>query len=87
VVGVCFAWEKDKAAVIEELEEHMQRVQEDRAGAVADRRAADDGDELAEAEAATPGAMGAMAQGAGTVAAAEAAKAAVAALEEGRGKE
>ncbi|CAI5462014.1 unnamed protein product, partial [Closterium sp. Yama58-4] len=44
---------KDKAALIEELEESLQQLQEERANAAFERRRADLADELAQAEAAT----------------------------------
>lgn len=68
---------RDKGALIEELEEQMQRLQEERASALAERRAADISAEVAESEAATSAAMAALGRGAGgpaaSVAAAEAA--------------
>ncbi|CAI5952768.1 unnamed protein product, partial [Closterium sp. NIES-64] len=75
----------DKAALIEELEESLQQLQEERANAAFNRRRADLVDELAQAEAATSAAAAAMAQGAGTVTAAAAAAAAAEAVVEGGG--
>ncbi|CAI7863398.1 unnamed protein product [Closterium sp. NIES-53] len=84
-VAVLCDFLKDKAALIEELEESLQQLQEERANAAFDRRRADLADELAQAEAATSAAAAAMAQGAGTVTAAAAAAAAAEAVVEGGG--
>ncbi|CAI5476614.1 unnamed protein product [Closterium sp. Yama58-4] len=75
-VAVLCDFLKDKAALIEELEESLQQLQEERANAAFERRRADLADELAQAEAATSAAAAVMAQGAGTVTAAAAAAAA-----------
>lgn len=67
---------KSKAPIIEELEEHMQRLLEERATAVTERRSADNNDEMVEVEAAISTAMTALNQGASASAAAAAVAAA-----------
>lgn len=76
---------RDKAPLIEELEEEMEKVHEDRAQALFERRAADHADEMAEAEAAMAAALAAMGRGAGTATAERAAMAAAEAVREGTG--
>eukprot|EP01018_Ginkgo_biloba_P004025 Gb_08409 [translate_table: standard] len=70
---------QDKAPFIEELEEQMQRLHEERATAIVERRTADDADEMAEVEAAIGAAVSVLSKGAGTATAAGAAAAAQAA--------
>ncbi|KAJ4842451.1 hypothetical protein Tsubulata_032799 [Turnera subulata] len=48
---------KDKAPLIEELEERMQKLHEERASALLERRSADNDDEMAEVEAAVKAAL------------------------------
>ncbi|PKA46429.1 hypothetical protein AXF42_Ash012561 [Apostasia shenzhenica] len=71
---------KDKAALIEELEEEMQKLQERRAVAVEERRATDISDENNEIEAAVSAAMSVLSKGSGSAFVAAAASAAQAAL-------
>ncbi|KAK9127620.1 hypothetical protein Syun_016417 [Stephania yunnanensis] len=76
---------QDKAPFIEELEEQMQKLHEDRASAVAERRAADNADEMMEVDAAVNAAISILKGGATTAvvaAAASAAQAASAAVRE-----
>lgn len=85
-IAVICEFLKDKAPYIEELEEQMQRLHEERATAIVERRAADDADERAEVEAAINAAKLVLSKGAGTAtaaAAAAAAQAAAAAAREG----
>lgn len=85
-IAVICEFLKDKAPYIEELEEQMQRLHEERATAIVERRAADDADEMAEVEAAINAAKLVLSKGAGTAtaaAAAAAAQAAAAAAREG----
>ncbi|KAG0585798.1 hypothetical protein KC19_2G039900 [Ceratodon purpureus] len=67
-----------KGPFIEELEEAMQRLHEERANAFLERRAADNADEMAEIEAAVNAAMAALAKGGGTATIMAAASAAAA---------
>ncbi|CAM6084681.1 unnamed protein product [Calypogeia fissa] len=67
---------QDKAPLIEELEEHMQRLHEERANAVTERRVGDHSDELAEVEAAVGAAKAVFSKGGGTATALSAAAAA-----------
>eukprot|EP00250_Pteridium_aquilinum_P015662 c22686_g1_i1 orf=398-2479(+) len=69
---------KSKAPLIEELEEHMQRLHEERATAASERRSADNSDETVEIEAAIGAAMSALNKGASASAATDAAAAAAA---------
>ncbi|BBN20396.1 GC-rich sequence DNA-binding factor [Marchantia polymorpha subsp. ruderalis] len=69
-----------KAPVIEELEEHMQRLHEERANAITERRVGDNADELAEVEVAVGAAKAVLSKGGGTASATAAAVAAAAAL-------
>jgi len=69
---------QDKGPLIEELEEAMQRLHEERANAVLERRSADDADEIAEIESAVNAAKAALAKGGGTATAMAAASAAAA---------
>lgn len=69
---------QDKGPLIEELEEAMQRLHEERANALLERRAADNADELAEIESAVSAAKAALAKGGGTATAMAAASAAAA---------
>ena len=69
---------QDKGPIIEELEEAMQRLHEERANALLERRAADNADEMAEVEAAVNAAKAVLAKGAGTATATAAASAAAA---------
>lgn len=69
---------QDKGPLIEELEEAMQRLHEERANALLERRAADNADEMAEIESAVTAAKAALAKGGGTATATAAALAAVA---------
>lgn len=57
----CFSFQ-DKAPYIEELEEQMQKLHEERASAILERRAADNDDELMEVEAAVSAAMSVFSQ-------------------------
>ncbi|KAL2610187.1 hypothetical protein R1flu_028760 [Riccia fluitans] len=68
-----------KAPVIEELEEHMQRLHDERSNAVTERRAGDNADELAEVEVAVGAAKAVLTKGGGTASATAAAVAAAAA--------
>jgi GC-rich sequence DNA-binding factor len=74
---------KDKGALIEELEEQMQRLHEERAAALSERREADVSAEVAESEAAVSAAMAALGRGAGALAASSAAGEAAARFREG----
>eukprot|EP00897_Mesotaenium_endlicherianum_P004343 jgi/Mesen1/3937/ME000209S02941 len=74
---------RDKAPIIEELEEHMQHLRVERAAAKSGRRVDDTADELAEAEAAMSAAMSAMSRKAGAAAVAAAAQAASEKVREG----
>lgn len=69
---------QDKGPIIEELEEAMQRLHEERANALMERRAADYADEIAEIEPAVNAAKAAFAKGGGTETAMAAALAAAA---------
>eukprot|EP00249_Psilotum_nudum_P023169 c28769_g1_i1 orf=188-3082(-) len=71
---------KSKIPLIEELEEHLQRLHEERATAVMQRRLTDNADEMAEAESAIGAAMAVLSRGAGMSAAASAAAVAMAAV-------
>ncbi|KAJ6822569.1 transcriptional repressor ILP1-like [Iris pallida] len=71
---------KDKGLLIEELEEEMQKLHEQRAAAVEDRRAADGVDEGNEVEAAVTAAMSVLNKGSGAAYLSAAANAAQAAL-------
>lgn len=71
---------KDKGLLIEELEEEMQKLHEQRAAAVEERRAADGVDESNEVEAAVTAAMSVLNKGSGAVYLSAAANAAQAAL-------
>eukprot|EP00898_Chlorokybus_atmophyticus_P003611 jgi/Chlat1/4250/Chrsp27S04319 len=71
---------KDKAPLVEELEEQLRVVHEERALARLQRRAADEAEELAEATAGAEAAVSATARGASTSAAAAAAAASAAVL-------
>ncbi|KAK9126527.1 hypothetical protein Scep_015373 [Stephania cephalantha] len=73
---------QDKASFIEELEEQMQKLHEDRASAVAERRAADNADEMMEVDAAVNAAISILKGGATTAVVAAAAQAASAAVRE-----
>lgn len=76
---------KDKALLIEELEEEMQKLHEKRAAAADERRAADTADETGEVEAAVSAAMSVLSKGSAQAhisAAANAAQAALAAVRE-----
>ena len=53
---LCFSTQH-KAPLVEELEEHMQKLKEDRASAVLERRSANNDDEMVEVEAAVKAAM------------------------------
>ncbi|MCO5548339.1 hypothetical protein L7F22_001796 [Adiantum nelumboides] len=64
---------KSKAPLIEELEEHMQRLHEERATAMSERRLADNTDEMVEVEAAVNAAVSALNKGASAAIAATAA--------------
>ncbi|KAI5061785.1 hypothetical protein GOP47_0022324 [Adiantum capillus-veneris] len=64
---------KSKAPLIEELEEHMQRLHEERATAISERRLADNADETVEVEAAVNAAVLALNKGASASTAATAA--------------
>ncbi|KAL5976516.1 hypothetical protein ACLOJK_020849 [Asimina triloba] len=66
----------DKAPLIEELEEQMQKLHEERASAIIERRAADITDEMTEVEAAVNAAMSVLSKGGGIAAVAAAAAAA-----------
>ncbi|KAJ7515184.1 hypothetical protein O6H91_22G004000 [Diphasiastrum complanatum] len=70
---------QSKGPLIEELEEHMQRLHEERANAIIERRAADEADEMLEVEAAVGAAVAVISKGAGASSAATAAAAASAA--------
>uniref|UniRef100_A0A0C9RXB3 TSA: Wollemia nobilis Ref_Wollemi_Transcript_6527_3458 transcribed RNA sequence n=1 Tax=Wollemia nobilis TaxID=56998 RepID=A0A0C9RXB3_9CONI len=70
---------QDKAPYIEELEEQMQKLHEERATAILERRASDDADEMAEVEAAINAAKSVLSKGGGAATAAAAAAAAQAA--------
>ncbi|XP_059453248.1 transcriptional repressor ILP1 isoform X1 [Corylus avellana] len=61
-VSVICDFLKDKAPYIEELEEQMQKLHEERASAILERRAADNDDELMEVEAAVSAAMSVFSQ-------------------------
>jgi GC-rich sequence DNA-binding factor len=61
----------------------MQRLHEERANALLERRAADNADELIEVEAAVSAAKAVLARGAGTATATAAAAAAIAAVQDG----
>ncbi|XP_058109221.1 transcriptional repressor ILP1 [Magnolia sinica] len=78
-VSVICAFLQDKAPYIEELEEQMQKLHEERASAIVERRAADIADEMTEVEAAVNAAMPIFSKGGGTTAVAAAATAAQAA--------
>lgn len=67
---------QSKAPIIEELEEHMQRLHEERATSVSERRSADNTDEMVEVEAQVSAAMTALNKGASASAAAAAVAAA-----------
>ena len=69
---------KDKAPLVEELEDHLGRLEEAAAAAYAERADADADDENAPAQAAVAAASGALARGAGEAAARDAAAAAAA---------
>ncbi|KAH7280692.1 hypothetical protein KP509_36G009600 [Ceratopteris richardii] len=69
---------KSKAPLIEELEEHMQRLHEERATAVNERRSADNDDEMLEVKSAVNAAMSALSKGASASVAASAAASAAA---------
>jgi GC-rich sequence DNA-binding factor len=69
---------KDKAPLVEELEDHLGRLEEAAAAAYAERADADADDESAPAQAAVAAASGALARGAGEAAARDAAAAAAA---------
>ncbi|XWS11597.1 hypothetical protein CRYUN_Cryun37aG0013000 [Craigia yunnanensis] len=56
-VSVICEFLKHKAPLIEELEEHMQKLNEERASAVLERRSANNDDEMVEVEAAVKAAM------------------------------
>ncbi|XWS20633.1 hypothetical protein CRYUN_Cryun31cG0119400 [Craigia yunnanensis] len=56
-VSVICEFLQHKAPLIEELEEHMQKLNEDRASAVFERRSANNDDEMVEVEAAVKAAM------------------------------
>lgn len=73
ILGVCM---QDKGPIIEELEEAMQRLHEERASALLERRIADNADEMAEIEVAVNAAKAALAKGGGTASAMAAASAA-----------
>jgi GC-rich sequence DNA-binding factor len=74
---------RDKGALIEELEEQMQKLHEERAAALSERREADISAEVAESEAAVSAAMAALGRGAGALAASSAAGEAAARFREG----
>ncbi|XP_062158277.1 transcriptional repressor ILP1 isoform X2 [Alnus glutinosa] len=61
-VSVICDFLKDKAPYIEELEEQVQKLHEERASAILERRAADNDDELMEVEAAVSAAMSVFSQ-------------------------
>ncbi|CAK9276824.1 unnamed protein product [Sphagnum jensenii] len=82
-VSVLCEFLQDKGPIIEELEEAMQRLHEERANALLERRAADNADELIEIEAAVSAAKAVLARGAGTATATAAAAAAIAAVQDG----
>ena len=69
---------KDKAPLVEELEDHLGRLEEAAAAAYAERADADADDESAPAQAAVAAASGALARGAGEAGAKDAAAAAAA---------
>lgn len=75
---------KSKGPLIEELEEHMQRLHEERATAVSERRSADNADEMLEVESAINAAMSALSKGASTSAAAAAAATAASSAQSAR---
>ncbi|CAK9228093.1 unnamed protein product [Sphagnum troendelagicum] len=68
---------QDKGPIIEELQEAMQRLHEERANALLERHAADNANELTEVEAAVNAAKAAFARGAGTATTTAAAASAV----------
>eukprot|EP00271_Cylindrocystis_brebissonii_P003635 TRINITY_DN1480_c0_g3_i1.p1 TRINITY_DN1480_c0_g3~~TRINITY_DN1480_c0_g3_i1.p1 ORF type:complete len:1007 (+),score=265.88 TRINITY_DN1480_c0_g3_i1:257-3277(+) len=76
---------KEKAPLIEGLEEHVLQLRADRAAARVERRMADNSDEMAETDAAVAAAMASLSRGAGTVAAAGAASAAAANVRDAAG--
>ncbi|GLJ48054.1 hypothetical protein SUGI_1014650 [Cryptomeria japonica] len=78
-VAVLCDFLQDKAPYIEELEEQMQRLHEERATAIVERRASDDADEMIEVEAAINAAKAVLSKGGGSTTAAAAAAAAQAA--------
>ncbi|XP_068653348.1 transcriptional repressor ILP1-like [Aristolochia californica] len=73
---------QDKAPYIEELEEEMQKLHEDRASAIVERRLAFDKDDLAEVETAVNSAKSVLSKGNSGAAAAMAAQAALASVRE-----
>lgn len=83
-VSVICDFLQDKAPLLEELEERMQKVHEDRASAIVERRAADSADEMMEVDAAVSAAMSILNKGGSSAAmvaaAASAAQAASAAM-------
>ncbi|MQM05415.1 hypothetical protein Taro_038224 [Colocasia esculenta] len=84
-IAIMCSFLQDKAPYIEELEEQMQKLHEDRALTVTERRTADNADETAELEAAVNAAMSVLSKGSSTAlvsAAATAAQAAAAAAKE-----
>ncbi|KAL4199891.1 hypothetical protein AMTRI_Chr03g53570 [Amborella trichopoda] len=81
-VSVICDFLQDKAPFIEELEEQMQRLHEERASAIVQRRADDDADEMAEIEAAVNAAISVFNKGGSVSSAASAAQAASLAAKE-----
>ncbi|KAH9298722.1 hypothetical protein KI387_030404, partial [Taxus chinensis] len=75
-VAVLCDFLQDKAPYIEELEEQMQRLHEERATAIVERRASDDADEMVEVDAAINAAKSVLNKGGGSATAAAAAAAA-----------
>ncbi|KAG9456794.1 hypothetical protein H6P81_001302 [Aristolochia fimbriata] len=73
---------QDKAPYIEELEEEMQKVREDRASAIIEKRLAFDKDEMAEVETAVNAARSVLSKGNSGAAAAVAAQAALTSVRE-----